>query len=46
MPFAFCVPGKMGSFREGFMRYPLVVFDFDGTLADSFGPALAAFGYD
>src|SRR4028118_851724 len=21
------------------MRYPLVVFDFDGTLADSFGPA-------
>ncbi|HET6572136.1 MAG TPA: HAD hydrolase-like protein [Fimbriiglobus sp.] len=25
------------------MRYPLVVFDFDGTLADSFGPALAAY---
>ena len=23
------------------MRYPLVVFDFDGTLADSLGPALA-----
>lgn len=22
------------------MRYPLVVFDFDGTLADSFGPAV------
>jgi phosphoglycolate phosphatase-like HAD superfamily hydrolase len=33
----------MGSFREGFMRYPLVVFDFDGTLADSFGPALATY---
>ena len=25
------------------MRYPLVVFDFDGTLADSFGPALATY---
>ncbi len=25
------------------MRYPLVVFDFDGTLADSFGPALASY---
>lgn len=25
------------------MRYPLVVFDFDGTLADSLGPALATF---
>jgi phosphoglycolate phosphatase len=25
------------------MRYPLIVFDFDGTLADSLGPALAAY---
>jgi phosphoglycolate phosphatase len=25
------------------MRYPLVVFDFDGTLADSLGPALAVY---
>ncbi|MFO0848954.1 MAG: HAD hydrolase-like protein [Gemmataceae bacterium] len=25
------------------MRYPLVVFDFDGTLADSLGPALGIF---
>jgi phosphoglycolate phosphatase len=25
------------------MRYPLVVFDFDGTLADSLGPALAIY---
>jgi phosphoglycolate phosphatase len=25
------------------MRYPLVVFDFDGTLADSLGPALASY---
>ena len=25
------------------MRYPLVVFDFDGTLADSLGPALATY---
>ena len=25
------------------MPYPLVVFDFDGTLADSLGPAVALF---
>ncbi len=25
------------------MRYPLIVFDFDGTLADSLGPALEVF---
>jgi phosphoglycolate phosphatase-like HAD superfamily hydrolase len=25
------------------MRYPLIVFDFDGTLADSLGPALATY---